>query len=33
VREGEKNISTGGEIEMRKIAESFVILLVDENLQ
>jgi len=33
VQEGEKNISTGGEIEMGKIAESFIILSVDVNLQ
>jgi len=33
VQEGERNISTSGEIEMRKIVESFVISIVDVNFQ
>jgi len=32
VWEVERNIPTSGEIEMRKIAKNFVILLVDVNL-
>jgi len=33
VWKGERNISTGRDIEMKKIAESFVVLSVDVNLQ